>query len=112
MTRQGSRHTCLAWMCCALLGTVVSAAAAASPEATQDPDADFLEFLGNWHTGDGRWVDPFHAAELSGTETVTPQKDQPSGPTQETPRTNRWENREGPDQQNARPMDPMREMKR
>lgn len=111
MTRPGSGYTCLGWMCCALLGTAVSAAAA-SPEATQAPDADFLEFLGNWPTGDGRWVDPFQAAELSGAETVTPQKDQRSGPMQEMPRTNRRETREGPHQPNARPIDPIREMKR
>ncbi len=98
-------------MCCALLWMGVSAAAA-PPEAMQVPDADFLEFLGNWHTGDGRWVDPFHAAELSGAETAIPQKDQRSGPAQEAPRTNRRENREGSDQQGSRPIDPMREMKR
>ena len=85
---------------------------AASPEATQAPDADFLEFLGNWHMGDGRWVDPFHAVELSGAEAATPPKDQRSGPPQETPITNRRENREGADQQGGRPIDPMREMKR
>lgn len=62
--------------------------------------------------GDGRWIDPFHAAELSGAETTAPRKDQRSGPTQEMPRTNRRETREGPDQQNARPIDSMREMKR
>jgi len=98
-------------MGCALLGTGVLAAAA-PPEATQAPDADFLEFLGSWHTGDSRWVDPFQAVELSGTETVMPQKDQRSGPTQEAPRTNRRENREGTDQQGASPIDPMRELKR
>ena len=98
-------------MCCALLWTAVSAEAA-SPEVTQVPDADFLEFLGNWHTADGRWVDPFHAAELSGAETVIPpQKDRRSGPTQEPPRTNRRESREGSDQQGTPPIDPMREMK-
>lgn len=86
--------------------------AAAPPEATQAPDADFLEFVGHWHTGDGQWVDPFHAVELSGAETVTPQKSQRTGPTPETPRTNRRENREEPDQQGVRPIDPMREMKR
>lgn len=111
MTRLGSGYTCLGLVSCALLWTAVSAVAA-PPEATQDPDADFLEFLGNWHTADGRWVDPFHAVELSGAETVAPQKDRRSGPTQEPPRTNRRENREGADPQNARPIDPMREMKR
>jgi hypothetical protein len=97
-------------VCCALQWTAVSAATA-PPEATQAPDADFLEFLGNWHTGDGRWVDPFHAAELSGAEKVIPQKDQRSGPTQETPRMNRRKTREGLDQQGDRPIDTMREMK-
>ncbi|MEQ1654840.1 MAG: hypothetical protein ABL960_04000 [Nitrospira sp.] len=111
MTRQGSGQTCLGWMCCALLWTAGSSAAA-PPEAAQAPDAEFLEFLGNWHTGDGRWVDPFHAAELSGVEAVAPQKDQRSGPTQEAPRTNRRESREGSEQQGTRPIDPMREMKR
>ncbi|MBX9660706.1 MAG: hypothetical protein K2X00_19295 [Nitrospiraceae bacterium] len=111
MTRQGSGQTCLGWMCCALLWTAGSSAAA-PPEAAQAPDAEFLEFLGNWHMGDGRWVDPFHAVELSGAEAVTPPKDQRSGSPQEAPRTNRRENREGADQQGGRPIDPMREMKR
>ncbi len=62
--------------------------------------------------GGGRWVDPFHAAEWSSAEAVTPQKDQRSGPPPETPRTKRGENREEPDQPVGRPIDPMREMRR
>ncbi|WP_146216139.1 hypothetical protein [Nitrospira lenta] len=112
MTRQGSRHAGLGWwMCCALLWMAVSAAAA-PPEVMPVPDADFLEFLGNWHTGDGRWVDPFHAADLSSAEAVTSPKGQRPGPTQDMPRTNRRETREGADQHNARPIDAMQEMKR
>lgn len=111
MIRQGSRSVCAGLAGGALLWMAVSAAAA-PPEATPIPDADFLEFLGSWHTGDGRWVDPFHAAELSGAETGAPQKRQRTEPAQEPPRTNRRETREGSDQQSVWPIDPTREMTR
>lgn len=86
------------------------AASAATPEASQAPDADLLEFLGTWNTGDGRWVDPFHTAEWPGTEAAAPQKDQRAGPSQARPQTNQRENRNGPDHPESRPIDPMREM--
>ncbi|MCC6139935.1 MAG: hypothetical protein IT389_04880 [Nitrospira sp.] len=111
MTRQGSSYAWTGLVGAALLWAAVSTAAA-PPESTETPDADFLEFLGNWHMGDGRWVDPFHAVELSSAETVAPQKRQQAGPAQEPPRTNRPENRDGPDRQSVRPIDPTREMKR
>ncbi len=111
MTRPGSRYAYAGLAGGALLWMAVSAAAA-PPEATLVPNADFLEFLGSWHMGDGQWVDPFHAAELSGAETRAPQKRQRTEPAQEPPRTNRRETREGPDQQGARPIEPMREMTR
>lgn len=45
---------------------VVGAAAltnAGPREPAPTPDADFLEFLGSWHTGDDRWIDPFQVDE-------------------------------------------------
>jgi len=30
----------------------------ADKQAKQQPDADFLEFLGEWETTDGAWFDP------------------------------------------------------
>lgn len=33
--------------------------AAAAPREAPPADADFLEFLGSWSTGDEKWVDPF-----------------------------------------------------
>jgi len=89
---------------------MVAAAHAAPREVAPVPDADFLEFLGSWHTGDDRWIDPFHAADLSGVETGDPQKDsRPSG-AQEPPRTKRRESREEPDRKGSRPVEPQREM--
>jgi hypothetical protein len=32
------------------------------------PDADFLEFLGSWNAGDGRWTDPFQVDDPSNLE--------------------------------------------
>ena len=34
-------------------------AEAAPQDSGPPPDADFLEFIGSWHTGDDRWIDPF-----------------------------------------------------
>lgn len=44
-------------------------AAAAPRDPEPSPDADLLEFLGSWQTGDDRWVDPFHVGEVSALET-------------------------------------------
>ncbi len=35
-----------------------STALAESPVSDDLPSLDFLEFLGEWETGDGEWVDP------------------------------------------------------
>ena len=51
-----------------LLISAVTGANAASLDATPVPDAEFLEFLGSWHTGDDRWVDPFHVDGAPDTE--------------------------------------------
>jgi len=41
------------------MGLLINQAQAAPRDAASPPDTDFLEFLGSWHTGDGKWVDPF-----------------------------------------------------
>ncbi len=53
----------LAWSAAVLLAAA-SASTAAQREADQ-PDADFLEFLGSWQTGERqpRWIDPFEIQE-------------------------------------------------
>lgn len=90
---------------------MVAGAQAAPREAAPVPDADFLEFLGSWHTGDDRWVDPFHAAELLGTEAGDSQKDSRPTGVQEPPRMKQRENREEPDRKGSRSVDPLRDMK-
>jgi hypothetical protein len=55
------------WLIAVLAGTVaVALAEAATHDAARPPDADFLEFLGSWQTGDDRWVDPFQPDDESG----------------------------------------------
>ena len=100
----------VSWTLWALLW-MVAGAQAAPREVAPVPDADFLEFLGSWHTGDDRWVDPFRAADLSGTETGNAQKNgrSPEGPA--TPRMKQRENREEPDRKESRLVDPLRDMK-
>lgn len=39
-------------------------AEAAPRDAGPVADIDFLEFLGSWETGDGKWVDPSHLDEM------------------------------------------------
>ena len=48
---------------------VAQMAEAAPRDSGPPPDADFLEFLGSWQTGDDRWVDPFYVDEVSDLET-------------------------------------------
>ena len=54
---------------------VAQIAEAAPPDSGPLPDADFLEFLGSWQTGDDRWV-PFYVDEVPGLETK--EQDSPS----------------------------------
>ncbi|ALA60938.1 hypothetical protein [Nitrospira moscoviensis] len=49
-----------------LLAAAVSLAEAAPRDAMPAPDADFLEFLGSWHVGDERWIDPFQLDDPPG----------------------------------------------
>lgn len=84
---------------------------AASGEVAPAPEADFLEFLGSWHTGDDRWIDPFRAADLSGAETGKPQKNIRSTEDKGPPRIRLRENHQEPDQKGSRTSDPLNEMK-
>ena len=107
-TRRGSRTA--GWTLWALLG-VAQAAAAAPPEAAQVPDADFLEFLGSWHTGEDRWVDPFRATEVSGRDSRETQAERSRGRTQETPKGRRRDARDEPDSRNSRPVESGQDVK-
>lgn len=40
-------------------------AQAESPASVTAPDAEFLEFLGSWNTGDNRWMDPFQVDDTN-----------------------------------------------
>lgn len=94
----------------ALLWTAAGAQAA-SQEVVPVPEADFLEFLGSWQTGDNRWVDPFRAADLSGAQAGAPQKPARSTDDHGAPRMRPRENYQEPDRKGARTGDPVNEMK-
>lgn len=100
----------VSWTLGALLWTA-AVVQAAPQEITPVPDADFLEFLGSWHTGENRWVDPFRAADLSGAEAGNVHKNGRSSEGPVTPRVRQRETREEPDRTETRPIDPLRDMK-
>lgn len=62
---------------------------AAPRDSGPPPEADFLEFLGSWHTEDDRWVDPFYVGEVPALETVehdsAPQRSEAAGQGQKQP---------------------------
>ena len=60
----------------AVLGAVVLVGATPR-ETVQPPDDDFLEFLGSWHTGEDRWVDPFQTDEGPVSEAAEPSAGRP-----------------------------------
>lgn len=53
------------WSAALLLGLLITPALAQEPgqvreesENTEMPSREFLEFLGDWETDDGEWIDP------------------------------------------------------
>ena len=52
-----------------LVVLVALRAEAAPQDSGPSPDADFLEFIGSWHTGEDRWIDPFRVGSGSDLET-------------------------------------------
>jgi hypothetical protein len=60
------------WMVLFLIGAS-TLAQAEPPTAVTAPDAEFLEFLGSWSTGDNQWMDPFQIDDtaLEGLERRT-----------------------------------------
>ncbi|MFO0707128.1 MAG: hypothetical protein U0412_09765 [Nitrospira sp.] len=107
-TKQGSYPA--RWTLWVLLWAA-PAAAAAVPEATQVPDTDFLEFLGSWHTGEDRWVDPFRAADVAGRAGRDTQAERQRGQVQEMPQGRRRDVRDESDRRNSRPVDPGQDVK-
>ena len=60
----------------------------------------FLEFLGSWHTGNDRWVDPFYVGEVPALETgehdAARQRSEAAGQTQkQSPETTLESSRKG-----------------
>lgn len=53
---------------------------AANEKVADTSDVDFIEFLGNWETADGEWVDPNELATDDADEdrSVTTQDPQPA----------------------------------
>ncbi len=76
-----ARRWLVLWFC---LFAAVAQAAAEPPQRPEEPDVDFLDFLGTWQNEDGRWVDPFQIAEelpsRAGAESKTDQPGPAIGP--------------------------------
>ena len=63
------------WSIVLLLGLLSSPALAQEPEQdrksiedTEMPSLEFLEFLGDWETDDGEWIDPEELEQISLTD--------------------------------------------
>ena len=85
-------------------------AAAAPREVGPQPDADFLEFLGSWRTGDDHiWVDPFQVDDPSEIEPHEPEVLSPKDPRGQ-PRMKRRDLEPSTTQQEPAPRGPRRDM--
>jgi hypothetical protein len=63
------------WSLLLLLGLLTSPALAQEPgqvrkstENTEAPSLEFLEFLGDWETDDGEWIDPEELEQITLTD--------------------------------------------
>jgi len=54
------------------MGLLINQVQAAPRDAASPPDTDFLEFLGSWHTGDDKWIDPFQVDDSPALEANEP----------------------------------------
>jgi len=72
---------------------LAQAAVAAPREAAAPPEADFLEFLGSWNTGDQqqKWIDPFQLGDPSELEPELPAASSPQGTRHDDARSRRPE---------------------
>lgn len=62
--------------------TVIEApVASAAPAASAVPDADFLEFLGEWHTEQGTWQNPLELERATDARTPSPRQGRTDGHT-------------------------------
>ena len=97
-----ARRWLVLWVC--LLAATAQAAPEPAPQP-EEPDVDFLDFLGSWQNDDGRWVDPFNIADelpaRAGTESKTDRPGPAAGP--RNPSKNSQSNRA-----QDTPRDPMR----
>jgi hypothetical protein len=67
-------------MTAALLLSLAATAACANPD--EAPSEELLEFLGEFQTGDGDWIDPLDLLDVSQSDIQ--QNDVPRGGTQQT----------------------------
>jgi hypothetical protein len=67
----------VSWMLVAVVGGALTATAAMREQPTP-ADADFLEFLGSWQTGDDRWIDPFQVDDTPGVDQGDSEQGHPS----------------------------------
>lgn len=79
---QSTRSALVTWSGVLILGMATVGAAPSDVGIT--PDAAFLEFLGSWHTGDDRWVDPFELETEPDSDHSIHLDDQKSGQAERT----------------------------
>ena len=78
------------------LCTLFHLAEAAPRDAGPVADLDFLEFLGSWETGDGKWVDPSHLDEMPVFETHEKGEKAVDRPLTSDPKQNRPQQEKAP----------------
>ena len=98
------------WVAAVLLWSA-GEVAAAPPDPAPLPDAEFLEFLGSWHTGDDRWIDPVHAVEMTGMERRAQQPGTSPADSAQPSRPKQGGTGERGARTQDRPSEPSREMK-
>ena len=100
------------WLLAALgtMGLLIHLAEASPRDAGPPPDADFLEFLGSWHTGDDKWVDPFQEDDLSVVETSEPAPTPAPKDFRDRPGTKRMDSMPSTNQNEPASQDPRRDV--
>ena len=63
--------TCRVSLMVILMAQVATLVYAADESVAAEPTADFIEFLGEWETTDGEWVDPNELATEAATQADT-----------------------------------------
>lgn len=65
------------WGTVCLLVMLGSPAFAQQPDEAELPSLEFLEFLGDWETEDGEWIDPEELEEIALSDPEQNYEDEP-----------------------------------